>query len=75
MRTHIESCYESYSTKYQQNVHYGGAQTTSLVNSIEKFHWKRELGVLGYDPNLQVNLLTHVITNIFTISFQMTTKL
>ena len=47
-------------------LHYDRAQTASIINSINQYDWNRELEFLANDPNLQVKLLTDVLTNIFS---------
>ena len=42
--------------------HYDRAQTASIIKSINKYDWGRELEFLANDPNL----LTEVLTNIFS---------
>ena len=46
--------------------HYDRAQNSSIIASINQYDWVSQLGALAYDPNLQVKLLTDVLTNIFT---------
>ena len=45
--------------------HYDRAQTKSIIESISQYDWVSQLGALQSDPNLQVKLLTDVLTNIF----------
>ena len=45
--------------------HYDRAQTKSIIASIGQYDWVSQLGALQSDPNLQVKLLTDVLTNIF----------
>ncbi len=40
-------------------------QIKSIIASTSQYDWASQLGALGSDPNLQVKLLTDVLTNIF----------
>ena len=51
---------------YRRIWHYNRANENAIRTAISAFNWQQQLNSLSHSPDLQVNLLTETLMNIFT---------